>query len=314
MTDVHAVLGGGGGIGCELVRVLAEAGRPVRALARRSLDLPAGVEQRMVDLRDVDRTAAAIDGAAVVYHCAMPAYHRWPEEFPGLTRAIADAAARAGAGLVVADNLYAAPDHGRPIVEDELPVEHGPKSRTRTAMMQELLARTDVRVCFGRAADYYGPGPGGLNSIPGITLFRRAVAGRRMRWPGKLDEPHVLHYLPDLARALVMLGDSGSTWGRAWNLPSPEPLTGRQYGAAAARVAGADRRVVALPRIALRAAGIFDPAARGVAEVYWQFDRPFLVDSTAFDVGVGRQALTPHADAVMETVGRHRLAVRDARP
>jgi hypothetical protein len=49
-----------------------------------------------------------------------------------------------------------------------------------------------------------------------------------MFWPGKLDQPHALHYLPDLARALVMPADSEASWGRAWNLPSPKPLTGRQ--------------------------------------------------------------------------------------
>jgi nucleoside-diphosphate-sugar epimerase len=306
MTDLHAVLGAGGGIGGEIVRTLADAGRPVRALARRPLDLPASVEQRTVDLRDVDGTAAAIDGAAVVYHCAMPAYHRWPQEFPGLTRAIADAAGRAGADLVVADNLYAAPDHGRPITENEAPVDHGPKARTRAAMNAELLAHDEIRVCFGRAADYYGPGPRGLKSIPGITLFERAVAGGRMRWPGKLDEPHVLHYLPDLARALVMLADSESAWGRSWNIPSPAPLTGREYAAAAAAALGSDRRVTALPKIVLRAAGIINAEARGLAEVYWQFDRPFLVDASAFDDHIGHLGLTPHAEAIVETVTRLR--------
>jgi hypothetical protein len=36
-----------------------------------------------------------------------------------------------------------------------------------------------------------------------------------MFWPGKLDQSHALHYLPDLAWALVMLADSEASWGRA---------------------------------------------------------------------------------------------------
>jgi hypothetical protein len=55
-----------------------------------------------------------------------------------------------------------------------------------------------------------------------------------MFWPGKPDQPHALHYLPDLAPALVMLADSEASWGRAWNLPFPKTLTGRQYAAAVA--------------------------------------------------------------------------------
>ncbi|MFG2332681.1 NAD(P)H-binding protein [Streptomyces sp. NPDC048604] len=304
MTELHVVLGAGGGIGGTIVRTLADAGRPVRALARRPLDLPAGVEQRQVDLGDSEATAAALDGAAVVYHCAMPSYHRWPQEFPPLTRAVADATARVGAGLVVADNLYAAPGDGRPISETDAPVVHGPKSRTRTAMRDELLARDDLRVTFGRGADYYGPGPRGLNSVPGNTMFARAVAGSRMLWPGKLDVPHALHYLPDLARALVMLGDSQASWGRAWNLPSPEPLTGRQYAAAAAL--GGPARVSAVPKLALRAAGLFDVQAREVMEIFWQFDRPFLIDAGAFESHIGQLALTPHPEAVARTIADHR--------
>ncbi|MFG1610169.1 NAD-dependent epimerase/dehydratase family protein [Actinoplanes sp. NPDC049265] len=300
MTDLHAVVGAGGGIGGAIVRALADAGRPVRALARRSLDVPTGVEQRQVDLGDVDATAAALAGAAVVYHCAMPSYHRWAQEFPTLTRAVADAAARAGAGLVVADNLYTAPGDGRPITETDAPVPHGPKARTRAAMRAELLARGDLRVTFGRGADYYGAGPRGLNSVPGNTLFARAVAGRRMFWPGRLDQLHALHYLPDLARALVLLADSAAPWGRTWNLPSPEPLTGRQYAAAASLARRP--RVTPIPKLALRAAGLVDVQARGVAEIFWQFDRPFLIDAAAFETHIGRLPLTPHAEAVARTM------------
>jgi nucleoside-diphosphate-sugar epimerase len=305
VTGLHAVLGAGGGIGGEIVRTLAKAGRPVRAVARRSLDLPGGVEQRNADLRDVKQIARAIDGAAIVYHCAMPAYNRWPQEFPAMTRAIADATASVGAALVVADNLYAAPASGYPILEEDPPADHGPKARTRSKTANELLARDDLRVCLGRAADYYGPGARGLNSIPGITLFQRAITGRGMRWPGKLDEPHTLHHLPDLARALVMLADSESAWGKAWNLPSPRPLTGREYAAAAAG-ASHELKVRALPKIALRAAGLLNSEARGVSEVFWQFDRPFLVDSSAFEAQIGHLALTPHTKAVAQTIASHR--------
>jgi nucleoside-diphosphate-sugar epimerase len=312
MTDLHAVIGAGGGIGGAVVRVLAEAGRPVLALARRPLDLPAGVEQRSVDVRDPEATAAALQGARVVYHCAVPPYDRWPQEFPALTRAVADAVARVGADLVVADNLYSSPGDGLPIREADPPVGHGPKAVTRTAVREELLARTDLRVCFGRGSDYYGPGPRGLNSVPGQTLFERAAAGRRMFWPGPLGIPHVLHFLPDLARGLVMLADSEAAWGRSWNIPCPEPLTGREYATAAAL--GASVRVTSVPRLALRAAGLFDAQAREVTEVLWQYDRPFLVDTSAFEAAIGHMALKPHPEAVAETVANRRREAGYGKP
>jgi hypothetical protein len=44
--------------------------------------------------------------ASAIYHCAAPPYTRWPQEFPQLTRAIAQAALASGAALIFADNLY----------------------------------------------------------------------------------------------------------------------------------------------------------------------------------------------------------------
>ncbi|MER6357980.1 hypothetical protein ABT186_40920 [Streptomyces sp. NPDC001634] len=62
----------------------------------------------------------------------------------------------------------------------------------------------------------------------------------------------------------------------------------------------------AVPKLALRAAGIFDVQAREVMEIFRQFERPFLVDASAFETHIGRLTLTGHADAVAETVAEHR--------
>ncbi|MFE2519120.1 Rossmann-fold NAD(P)-binding domain-containing protein [Streptomyces mirabilis] len=123
-----------------------------------------------------------------------------------------------------------------------------------------------------------------------------------MFWPGKLDQPHALHYLPDLARALVVPADRETSWGRAWNLPSPKPLTGRQYAAAAAL--DGRTRVSAVPKLALRTACLFETQARDVTEIFWQFDRPFLIEASAIETHIGRLTLTPQADAVAAGQGK----------
>src|SRR5262245_7047634 len=106
-SDLHVVLGASGGIGNALVRELAARGRRVRAVDRGgTAPVPADVEVRAADVATRDGAAHACADAAVVYHCAQPAYGRWRQEFLPMTRAVLHGAATAGARLVLADNLY----------------------------------------------------------------------------------------------------------------------------------------------------------------------------------------------------------------
>lgn len=303
---LSVVLGAGGGIGAAVVEVLATEERRVRGAARRVVDVPAGVELVRADVTEPEQLRAALDGADVVYQCAMPAYGRWAQEFPAMMGGIADVCVAAEACLVVADNLYASRADGKPISESDSPVHHGAKSETRARMSKDLLGRADLRATFGRGADYYGVGQRGLHSVPGETLFERAIAGKRMTWPGRTDVPHALHGLGDLARALVMLADNDVSWGRAWNLPSPEPLTGRGYADAIAKAMGGPTKLTRIPIPILRLAGLFDSDAREVTEISWQFDRPFLIDDSAFRSEIGALDCRPHEEQIGEVVAWHR--------
>ena len=55
------------------------------------------------------------------------------------------------------------------------------------------------------------------------------MAGRTVRWVGRLDQPHTLSYLEDVASGPATLGADDRADGQAWHLPAAEPLTGRQF-------------------------------------------------------------------------------------
>ena len=44
--------------------------------------------------------------ADTVFHCAMPSYTEWPDQFPPLTKGILEGVSKAGAKLIYGDNLY----------------------------------------------------------------------------------------------------------------------------------------------------------------------------------------------------------------
>jgi nucleoside-diphosphate-sugar epimerase len=303
-SDLHVVVGASGGIGAAVVGELARRGHRVRAVNRGGdAPVPAGVERLAADVATADGAKAATAGAAVVHHCAMPPYTDWPAAFPPLTEAVADGAAAAGARLVMADNLYLYGPHDGPLTEDLPAAATGRKGRVRAQMAEGLLARHRhgrQRVAIGRASDYYGPG--GRSSVAGDRVFGAAVAGRTMRWVGRLDQPHTLSYLEDVAAGLATLGEREEADGQAWHLPAAEPLTGRRFLELVAAASGGRSRIATDPAAKIRLAGLFVPYVREVAEQLYEFQAPYVLDWSKFQRAFGPVTPTPHAEAVARTV------------
>jgi nucleoside-diphosphate-sugar epimerase len=159
-----------------------------------------------------------------------------------------------------------------------------------------------VRVAIGRASDYYGPH--GANSNAGEPVFGRAVAGKRPVWNGRLDQPHTLCFLPDLARGLVTLAERPEADGEVWHLPAAPPLTAQQFFdlilEAAGRPTPARAQTLSPPLLAI--AGLFSPLMRELRETTYQFRAPFVVDSSKFERVFGAFDATPHREAIDQTV------------
>jgi nucleoside-diphosphate-sugar epimerase len=303
-SELHVVVGASGGTGGALVRELARRGHRVRAVNRGGdVQVPAGVERLAADVATAEGAKAAAAGAAVVYHCAQPPYTDWPAAFPPLTDAIAEGAAAAGAKLVLADNLYLYGPHAGPLTEDLPAAATGPKGRVRAEMAERLLAAHRagrLRVAIGRASNYYGPG--GRNSVTGDRLFQAAVTGRTVRWVGRLDQPHTLSYLEDVAAGLATLGEQDRADGQAWHLPAADPLTGRRFLELVVAASGGRSRIATSSAAMTRLAGVFVPYIREVGEVLYEFQAPYVVDWSKFQRAFGPFTPTPHPEAVARTV------------
>jgi nucleoside-diphosphate-sugar epimerase len=305
---LHVVFGATGAIGGAVVTELVHAGRDVRAVSRGG-QAPDGAQGVAADASDPARAARAAAGAAVIYHCASPPYTQWPELFPALTRCILDAAQASGAKLVFADNLYAYGPVDGPLREDLPAAAHGPKGKIRVEMAARLLAahrNGQAQVVIGRASDYYGPR--GTGSTAGETVFGRILAGKKPQWSGRLDQPHTFHYLPDIARGLLVLADRREAGGQLWHLPAAGPLTAQQFFDMIATAAGQPVPVhasIASPAL-LAVAGIFSPLLREMRETTYQFRAPFVIDASKFEAAFGHREPTPHRDAVQRTIAWYR--------
>jgi nucleoside-diphosphate-sugar epimerase len=295
---LHVVFGAGQ-VGLALTARLAGLGLAVRVVSRtRPSGLLDGVDWLAADATDPDAATAAAVGASVVYQCLNAPYTKWPERFPPLQRGVLSAAERNGALLVTLENIYGyGPTGGKPMTED-LPLAAATvKGRTRAAMTQELLAAAEagrVRIAIGRASDFFGAGA--TESSLGERVFGNAVA-----FVGNPDLPHTYSYIPDIAAGLATLGTDERAVGGVWHLPGPETVTTREILELVAGDVGHPVGVRSLPKLAVRALGLFNPTIRELVELSYEFDEPFVLDTTKYESTFGA-AGTPLSTAISATV------------
>lgn len=307
----HHVVIGAGPVGTATARELVARGHEVTVASRggRAVDHP-GVRSLALDATDVSALTELASGAEALYNCANPPYHRWPEDWPPLAAAFLAAAEATGAVLVTMSNLYGYGSVAHPMTEADPLAATGRKGRIRARMWTEALAAHRagrLRACEARASDYFGPEV--LASHVGERVVPRLLAGRSVRVVGDPDAPHSWTYVPDVGRTLATLGTSPPAWGRPWHVPSNPPLSQRQYAEQFARLAGAPAPTVRrLPRLAVRAAGLALPLLRELDETWYQFDRPFIMDSRAATDHFGITA-TPTERALTEAVAWWRARV-----
>jgi nucleoside-diphosphate-sugar epimerase len=308
-VDRLQVVFGTGQVGSALAAHLAGLGIAVRAVSRhRPATLAGGIDWRAADVTDPEAAADAAKGASVVYQCVNAPYTQWPELFPPLQRGVLAAAERTGALLVALENLYGyGPTGGRPMTEDLPLAATTVKGRTRAAMTAELLAAAEagrVRLAIGRASDFFGPGVT-QGSTLGERVFGNALAGRRADFIGNPDLPHTYSYVPDIAVGLATLGTDPRAAGQVWHLPGPQTVTTRALLDLVAGEVGHQVAVRSLPKLAVRALGLVNPMLRELAEMAYEFDQPFILDTSKYESAFGA-AGTPLADAIAATVAWYR--------
>jgi nucleoside-diphosphate-sugar epimerase len=305
---LHVVFGTGQ-VGRALAAHLASLGLPVRTVSRhRPSALGGGVDWWPADVTDPEAATDAAKGASAIYQCLNAPYTQWPARFPPLQRGVLAAAERHGALLVSLENLYGyGPTGGRPMTEDMPLAATTVKGRTRAAMTSELLAAAEagrVRIAIGRASDFFGPGVT-EGSMLGERVFGNALAGRRADFIGHPDLPHSYSYVPDIAAGLATLGTDARAAGQVWHLPGPETVTTRALLDLVAREVGHPVAVRSVPKLAVRALGLINPMMRELAEMAYEFDQPFVLNTSKYEATFGA-AGTPLPAAIAATIAWYR--------
>jgi nucleoside-diphosphate-sugar epimerase len=278
---------GYGAIGREAAAHLTAQGAQI-VIAQRNepRDLPRGFGFRHCDLLDAELVEAACNGADVVILAAGLPYLAkvWRENWPSVMRHTIGACSRADARLVFVDNLYMYGPQSAPLTEGMPLTDHGVKPKVRadvTRLWMEAHASGRLRAAAVRGSDFYGPTSGALSRLGDVGLGRM-VKGKSAMAIDPVDSPHDFTFTSDFGRTVATIAFAGDdAYGHAWHVPNAGPTpTLRILFDMAARMLGQERAKIS--RVPTPLLAPFVPFMRELGEMRFQWDRPYVVDTSKF--------------------------------
>jgi nucleoside-diphosphate-sugar epimerase len=303
---MQTILGSGGAIGTDLARALRKYTNDIRLVSRTPKKVNDADILHPADLTDPAQIQAAVDGSEVCYVTIAFEYtaDAWREHWPPFIERVVASCGRAQSKLVFFDNIYAiGGDNVRHITEDSpiSPTSRKGEIRARLdRLIMESVERGTVQAIIARAPDFFGTKK--ATSMTMNLIYDNLAKGKAAQWLCNADVPHSTGYVPDLALGTAMLGNTPDAFNQVWNLPTDSTApTGREWAAMFARELGVSGKVQVLPVWGMRALGLFIPVMREIYEMRYQYDRPYVFDSSKFSKRFN-MIPTPNAEAVRQTV------------
>jgi len=276
----HVVIGASA-VGIATANILAGQGKDVILVTRSGTGPDHHKIQRVAaDATNADELSRIAEGSQTIYNCASPPYNNWPKEWPPLGSAILFAAERTRAVLATYSNLYGyGPVKGVMSEDTPLAATH-PKLKVRADLWRKALHLHQagrIRMTEIRSSDHFQP-----NSMFSLALCKPLLEGKVVNSPIPLDVPRSWTSVNDAAKLLVRVAEDSNAWGKAWHVPTNDPVTARELVLRFAKVNGLNTpKLLRVPYPIIWSAGLFAPMVRELRITMYQFNAPFLIDSSA---------------------------------
>lgn len=303
----HTILGANGTIAAQLIPVLKKHNVNIRLVSRTPQHVE-GTESVTANALNSEEILSAILGSDVVYLTIGLVYNAkiWEEQWPVIMRNVINACKATGAKLVFFDNIYM---YGKVngMITEETPYNYiSKKGKVRANLAKMLLqemASGSITATIARAADFFGPGVT-EKSIASVLVFEKLKNGSTSQWLINPNVPRSLNYTPDIAEALYILATNEKAFGQVWHLPTPDPLTGKEFVKLAAKHMNGSDKISVLPKWLLKIIGLFNPFMKEAYEMNYQNEFPLHFSSAKFEKAFAFKP-TSYEDAVKETAVWH---------
>ena len=310
------ILGAGGAIGNELVKLLSARKQSFRLVGRNPRNVVGATEAISADIADQEQTIRAVAGSSVVHLLVGLKYdHKlWAEMWPRIMSNTIESCKRAGAKLVFFDTVYMYGKVSGPMTEQTPFNPCSKKGEIRAKIANSIICEWKsgtLTAMIARAADFYGPDT--RNGMPNILVFEPFSKNEKASWLVNDSVPHSYTYMVDAAQSLVTLAESESAWNQTWHVPTtPNPPTGKEFIAMSAKEFGIAPKYWVLSRPMIRLAGLFNSDVGESYEMLYQSDSPYLFDSSKFAKAFGFSGM-PYAEGIRATADSFKKAAAAAR-
>jgi nucleoside-diphosphate-sugar epimerase len=123
-----------------------------------------------------------------------------------------------------------------------------------------------------------------------LAMFKPLMAGQRIISPIPVDVPRTWTSVRDAARLLATVANEEEAWGKAWHVPSYDPMTARELLVRFAQANDLpEPRIWVAPWSLIWTLGIFVPMVREIRTTRYQFTEPFVMDSRRASATFGHQ-------------------------
>lgn len=284
MSQSVLILGASGRFGHHCAQAFATAGWQVTRFDRARDDLHEAVQ--------------AVD--VLVNAWNPPDYTYWAREMLPLHQRVIDAARGTDATVIVPGNVYVFGAQTPAPWSDQSPhAARNPLGQLRV-QMEAAYRRSGVRVIVLRAGDFLDPRASG--NWFDMAMVSKLAKGR-FTYPGAQDAPHAWAYLPDMARAAVMLAEHRAALPTYTDVPFPGyTLTGAQIGQELEAITGRRVRMGGMPWAALRVAQYVMPSLKGLCEMRYLWDTPHSLSAERFDALLPDFQSTPVRQALRAAI------------
>ena len=287
MSGTVLILGASGRFGRHAAEAFWNAGWQVRTFKRGTDDL-----------------ITAASGADVIVNAWNPAYPRWQQEVPGLTEQVIAAAKASGATVLIPGNIYVYGQGSGPVLTEDTPKRaQNPLGRVRIEM-EERYRAAGVPTIILRAGDFIDTEAGG-NWFEGFitSKARKGV----ITAPGNAEIPHAWAYLPDMARAAVMLAECRERLAPFEEVLFPGfTLSLREVQDLTARALDRKMRLRRFPWWMIRLAAPVWPMGRHLLEMRYLWNMPHRLDGARLAALLPKFRGTDPLTAISRSLGVQR--------
>ncbi|MBU2866096.1 epimerase [Pacificibacter marinus] len=265
MTQTVLILGARGKVGRHAKDAFSQAGWNVRLYDRKLGNMP----------------AQATGADVIVNGLNPPDYHNWADIIPRITQQVIEAATITGATVIIPANVY---NFGNSAGTWDETTPHRPQ--TRKGKIREILERSyeasGVQTILLRGGDFITPQDGGDDVMRLVVL--KDIRKGKITLPGESTTMHAYCYLPDWARAAVLLAEKRDALGQFEDITfGGYNFTLQDLKAELEQALGHPLHISKFPWWALKLTSPFWELARELSEMRYLWDVPHELGTDKFN-------------------------------